>query len=78
MFFSICDNSSQGLNGLVKDKFVLDDGYHLSFDGVKVLASNLRKSLEQVLNIPSFNNGQRKPPFKKRWQTRNRNNRQKD
>ena len=76
--FSICDNSSLGLNGLVKDKFVRDDGYHLSFDGVKVLASNLRKSLEQVLNIPSFNNGQRKPPFKKRWQTRNRNNRQKD
>ena len=76
--FSICDNSSLGLNGLVKDKFVRDDGYHLSFDGVKVLVSNLRKSLEQVLNIPSFNNGQRKPPFKKRWQTRNRNNRQKD
>ena len=30
MFFSICDNSSLGLNGLVKDKFVSDDGYHLS------------------------------------------------
>ena len=66
------------MNGLVKDKFVRDDGYHLSVDGVKVLASNLLKSLEQVLNITSSNNGQRKSPFKKRRQTQNRNNHHKD
>ena len=42
-----------------------DDGYHQSFDGVKVPASNLRKSLEQVLNAPSFNNGQRNSLLKR-------------
>ena len=41
--YSICDNSSLGLNGLVEDKSMRDDGCHLSVDGVKILASNLRQ-----------------------------------
>ena len=73
--FSICDNTSIGLNGQVKDKFIRDDGYHLSVDGVKVLASNIRKSPERVL---STNNGQRKPPYRKKWPKRNRNNLRRD
>ena len=78
--FSVCDNSSISQNGKIKENFVRDDGYHLSVDGVRVLASNLRKSLERVLNIQSPNpkNGQRKPPFRKKWSHRNRNNHQRD
>ena len=76
--FSICDNTSIGLNGQVKDKFIRDDGYHLSVDGVKVLASNIRKSLERVLSIQSSNNGQRNLPYRKKWPKRNRNNLRRD
>lgn len=67
-----------GNNGLVRAKFVADDGYHLSDDGVKVLASNLRKSLEQVFNIEVPRNGQRRSSGKFRWQKRNQNNNRKD
>ena len=76
--FSICDSTSISLNGQVKDKFIRNDGYHLSVDGVKVLASNIRKSLERVLSIQSSNNGQSKPPYRKKWPKRNRNNPRRD
>lgn len=35
--FYISDNGSLGNNGLVHAKFVADDGYHLSDDGVRFL-----------------------------------------
>lgn len=71
------DNGNLGNNGLVRAKFMADDGY-LSDDGVKVLASNLVKSLEHVLNIEVPRNGQRRSSGKLRWQKRSQNNNRKD
>ena len=64
------DNGNLGNNGLVRAKFMADDGYHLSDDGVKVLASSLLKSLEHVLNIEVLRNGQRRSSGKLSWQKR--------
>ena len=76
--FYISDNGNLSNNGLVRAKFVADDDYHLTDDGVKVLASNLCKSLEQVLNIEVPRYGQRRSSGKLRWQKRNQNNNRKD
>ena len=74
--FSIGDNTSVCLNGQVKDKFIHVNV--LFVDGVKVLASNIRTSLERVLSIQSSNNGQRNPPYRKKWPKRNKNNPRRD
>ena len=76
--FYISDNGNLGNNGLVPVKFVADDDYHFTDYRVKVLASNLCKSLEQVLNIEVPRYGPRRSSDKLRWQKRNQNNNRKD
>lgn len=50
--FAVCDHSSLSQSLEIKKNFIEDDGRHLSVDGVKMLASNMRKAIDNMLNIP--------------------------
>ncbi|CAG2209254.1 unnamed protein product [Mytilus edulis] len=50
--FVICDNHNLSVSGEINKKFINNDGYHLSDVGVKVLAANIRKCVDQILGIP--------------------------
>lgn len=52
---SFCDHSNFTKNGLPHRHLLLSttDGYHLSTDGTRVLCSNLRCQIEQVLHLRS-------------------------
>lgn len=77
--FTICDHSnlSHGNeikpNLLAKDKDGHSDGVHLSDDGVNLLASNIRKAVDKVLNIRTFSPHRRPPNRHRQWQNRQQN-----
>jgi len=48
--FTICDHSNMSQSNQIKKNFISKDGVHLTEDGTKMLASNLRKSVEKMLN----------------------------
>ena len=49
--FVLCDNNSLSTNSEIRSKCIHTDGYHLSEEGLKVPASNLRKSIDKVLDL---------------------------
>ncbi|CAG2197469.1 unnamed protein product [Mytilus edulis] len=49
--FVICDNHNLSVSGEINKKFINNDGYHLSDVGVKVLAANIRKCVDQILGV---------------------------
>jgi hypothetical protein len=48
-----CDHGNFMRNGIPRRNFFTSDGYYLSAEGTKVLASNIRCKTELVLNIHS-------------------------
>lgn len=64
--FVICDNHNLSVSGEINKKFINNDGYHLSDVGVKVLAANIRKCVDQILGIPFIK--RRGPVNRKPWQ----------
>ena len=48
---SVVDNDNLVFNGKPQRKFLKDDGYHLSYEGTKMLASNMRRGLESVFEL---------------------------
>ena len=45
----------QLINSQIREKLISEDGYHLSDDGVRFLAFNLRNQVESVLGIQGRN-----------------------
>jgi hypothetical protein len=44
----LCDNSNMSYKGTPKSKLLDRDGYHLNEEGVTILASNIRQSIEKL------------------------------
>ena len=44
----LCDNRNIGNSGYPKPKMLESDGYHISFDGVVVLAANIKHSIDNA------------------------------
>ena len=50
---SFCDNSNMCYKGVAVSRYRSDqDGYHLSQNGISILASNIRDSIDEALNLP--------------------------
>jgi len=49
----------------INKKFISSDGVHLSEEGVKVLASNIRKCVDNIIGIPYT--PRRRPNQPRRW-----------
>ena len=69
--FVLCENNNLSTaNSEIRNRFITTDGYHLSDEGVKMLASNLRRSIDKVLDIAQ--NPMRKDPRPRRpWRRPN-------
>jgi uncharacterized protein (DUF3820 family) len=50
----IADNDVLAVHGQVIPRFIGQDGRHLSNEGIKVLATNLRSAVENVLKIGTY------------------------
>lgn len=76
--FVLCENNNLSTaNSEIRNKFITTDGYHLSNEGVKMLASNLRRSIDKVLDIPQ--NSMRKDPRPRRpWRRPNEQRQRRD
>lgn len=48
---TLCDNGNLSRRGNPVLKFLANDQYHLSKDGIAVLASNIRTTVDGILNI---------------------------
>ena len=50
---SFCDNSNMCYKGEALSRYISDqDGYYLSPNGISILASNIRDSIDEALNLP--------------------------
>lgn len=50
---SFCDNSNMCYKGEALSRYLShQDGYHLSPNGISILASNIRDSIDEALNLP--------------------------
>jgi hypothetical protein len=50
---SFCDNSNMCYKGEALSLYISDqDGYHLSPNGISILESNIRDSIDEALNLP--------------------------
>ncbi|CAC5391564.1 unnamed protein product [Mytilus coruscus] len=47
-----CDNSNLSFKGTAIQRFLSKDQFHLSSQGVNVLASNIRDAIDEALNLP--------------------------
>ena len=47
----VCDNSNMSYKGTPKSKLLDRDGYHLNEEGVTILASNIRQSIEKLCGL---------------------------
>ena len=63
--FVICDNCNLSNASEINKKFISSDGVHLSEEGVKVLASNIRKCVDNIIGIPYT--PRRRPNQPRRW-----------
>lgn len=68
--FTVCDHSNLSHGSEIRPEFITGDGVHLSNDGVSLLASNIRKSVDKALNIRTFSPQRRPPNRRKQWQRR--------
>lgn len=75
--FDVCDHNNLTQSFEIKKHFIENDGRHLTVEGVKMLASNMRRSIDNVLNIPyTPYTPSRRPlnsnsnPNNQRWQRR--------
>jgi hypothetical protein len=48
---TLCENGNMSRRGHPVPKFLANDHYHLSKDGIAVLASNIRITVDGILNI---------------------------
>jgi hypothetical protein len=86
----LCDNSNMSYKGTPKSKLLDRDGYHLNEEGVTILASNIRQSIEKLCGLEpqhtqpvkdttsSGNNTPRTNQRDRRYSNRGRNNNQGD
>lgn len=84
----LCDNSNMSYKGTPKSKLLDRDGYHLNEEGVTILASNIRQSIEKLCGLEpqhtqpvkdttsSGNNTPRTNQRDRRYSNRGRNNNQ--
>jgi hypothetical protein len=52
----IANSNILSRNGIISQRFIKSDGRHLSEEGVKVLASNLRLVVEGILGLTNTKN----------------------
>jgi hypothetical protein len=55
----LCDNSIIAYKGQVIDRYIDRGGYHLSSDGIAMLASNIRDTIDKALNLLPSNSRRR-------------------
>ncbi|CAC5379198.1 unnamed protein product [Mytilus coruscus] len=60
-FVSLCDNDNLATRGKPIDRFIKDDGFHLTDQGVARLASNIKRSCEEILNCQPSTKSSKKP-----------------
>ena len=51
----LSNNGNMSVNSQIREKLISEHGYHLSVDGVQMLASNLRNQVESILGIQGRN-----------------------
>lgn len=49
---SLCDNSNLSNKGHPITRFLSRDGYHLSSQGVNMMAANIRDEIDNALDLP--------------------------
>ena len=49
---SLCDNSNLAFKGKPIGRFIENDGFHLSNQGITMLAANLRDNIDVILKLP--------------------------
>ena len=67
----LCDNSNMSYKGQVLNRFIEPDGFHLSTDGIAILASNIRDCIDNALDLPPrtysrYGSGNRGRPYRGR------------